>query len=87
MGEIRFDVAIELAHLAHDADQIARIKAAAAPGDGMEMKPFRFDRGAMAVDAGRDMDLEAGIAGGARHRQAMGDEIPILGHEIDDARR
>jgi hypothetical protein len=24
--------------------------------------------------------LEARIAGGARHRQAVGDEIPILGH-------
>ena len=50
----------------------------------MEMKPFRLDGGAMAVDAGRDMHLEARVAGGARHRQAMGDEIPILGHEIDD---
>ena len=87
MGEGRFDGAIELAHLAYDADQIAWVKAAAAPGDGMKVKPFRFNGRAMAVDAGRDMHLEAGIAGGARHRQAMGDEIPILGHEIDDASR
>ena len=87
MGEVRLDAAIERAHLAHDADQVARIEAAAAPGNGMEMKSFRFDRGAVAIDASRDMHLEAGIAGGARHRQAMGDEIPILGHEIDDAWR
>ncbi len=87
MGEIGFDAAIELAHLAHDPREVAGIEAAAAPGDGVEMKPFRLDRAAVAVDPGGDMHLEARVAGRARHRQAVGDEIPILGHEIDDARR
>ena len=62
-------------------------RAAAAPGDGMEMKPFGLDGGAMAVDAGRDVHVEARVASGARHRQAMRHEVPVLGHEIDDARR
>ncbi len=53
----------------------------------MQMKSFRLDRRAVAIDAGRDMHLEAGVAGGARHRQAMRDEVPVLGHEIDDAAR
>ncbi len=87
MGEIGLEAAVELAHLAHDPDKVARIEAAAAPGDGMQMKPFGLDGGAMAVNAGCDVHLEAGVAGGARHRQAMGDEVPVLGHEIDDARR
>ena len=51
----------------------------------MKMKSFRFDRGAVAIDASCDMYVEAGIAGGPCHRQAMGHEIPIFSHEIDDA--
>ena len=38
----------------------------------------------MAIDAGRDMHLETRIARGARHRQAMRDEIPVFGDEIDE---
>ena len=53
----------------------------------MQMKSFGRDRRAVAIDAGRDMHLEARVAGGARHRQAVRDEVPILGHEIDDAGR
>jgi hypothetical protein len=52
----------------------------------MEHKPFRLDGGAMAIDTGRDVDLEPGVAGRARHWQAVGDEVPILGHKVDDAR-
>ena len=35
MGEIGLEAAVELAHLAHDSDKVARIEAAAAPGDGV----------------------------------------------------
>src|SRR5262249_61454679 len=71
----------------HDPYEVARIKAAAAPGDRVQMKAFGLDGGAMAVDAGGAVHLETGVAGRARHRQAMGDEVPVLGHEVDHARR
>ena len=50
----------------------------------MQMKSFGLDRRAMAIDPGCDVHLEAGVAGGPRHRQAVRDEIPILGDEIDE---
>ena len=53
----------------------------------METKSFGLDRRAMAVDMGCDVHLESGVAGGTGHRQAMRDEIPILGDQIDQARR
>src|SRR5205807_6969216 len=87
MGEIGLELTVELAHLADGANKIARIKTAAAPSDGMQVKSFRLDRGAMTINAGSDMHLEAGIARRARHRQAMGHEVPVLGHEINHARR
>ena len=87
MGEIGFELTVELAHLVHGTNKIARIKTAAAPSDGMQVESFRLDRGAMTVNAGGDMHLEPGIACCARHRQAVGDEVPVLGHEINHARR
>jgi hypothetical protein len=71
MGEIRLELTVELAHVAHGANKIARIKTAAAPSDGMQVKSFRLDRGAMTVNAGCDVHLEPGVSGGPRHRQAM----------------
>src|SRR5512133_1817631 len=87
MGEIGLELTVELAHLTDGANKIARIKTAAAPRDGMQVKSFRLDRGAMTVDTGSDMHLEAGIARCARHRQAVGHEVPVFGHEINHARR
>ena len=60
--------AIELADLAHDTKEVARIEAAAAPRNRMDGKALRFDRGAMPIDARCDMHVEARIASGARHR-------------------
>jgi hypothetical protein len=86
MREIGREAAVERPHLAHDPKEITRIETAAPPGDGMQVKAFRRDRGSVAIDSGRHMDLEAGLARRPCHRQAMRDEIPVLGHEIDDAR-
>ena len=71
VGEIGLELTVELAHVARGANKIARIKTAPAPIDGMQMESFRLDRGAMTVNAGCDMHLEPGVAGGPRHRQAM----------------
>src|SRR5262249_20485568 len=87
MGEIGLDLTVKLAHLADGANKIARINTAAAPSDGMQVKSFSLARGAMPVTAGSDLPLEAVIAGAARHRQAMRHEVPVLGHEINHARR
>src|SRR5262249_61656872 len=87
VGEIGPEAAVELAHLAHDPHKVARIKTATTPGDRVQMKAFGLDGGAMPVDASGDVHLETGVAGRARHRQAMGDEVPVLGYEVDHARR
>ena len=50
----------------------------------MQNEPFSLDRRSMLGDACGDVDLKARTRGGARHRQAMGDEIPVFGDEIDD---
>ena len=38
----------------------------------------------MVAYARRDHDVEAGRTRGAGHREEMGDEKPILGHEIKE---
>src|SRR4029077_2245088 len=82
MSEIGLHASVELAHLAQDRDKVARIEAATTPGDRVQVKPLGLDGSTMPVDAGGDVHLEAGVASRARHRQAMGDEVPILGHEV-----
>ena len=86
MGEIGPQITIELAHFAHDSNQITRIKAAAPPSDAMQLKPFGLDCRTMAINASCDVHLEARIAGRARHRKPVRDEVPVLGYEIDHAR-
>jgi hypothetical protein len=86
MREIWLESAVETANFVDNARQIARIEAAAPPVERMEQKTFGFNRGAMAVDAGGNMHLVSGVARGASHRQAMRDEVPILGDQVDEAR-
>ena len=50
------------------------------------MKTFRLYGVAMAIDARCDMYLEPCRARRPRHRQAVREEIPVLGYEIDDNR-
>src|ERR1700730_8908634 len=50
------------------------------------MKTFRLYCVPMAIDARCDMYLEPCRARRARHRQAVREEIPVLGYEIDDNR-
>ena len=87
MGEIGLKPAVETANLADHARQIPRIKAAAPPVERMEQKTFGFDGRAMAVDMGGDVHLVARVARGAGHRQAMRDEIPVFGDQVDQPRR
>ena len=56
-----------------------------ANGTGCSTKPSA-SMAARAIDhARRDMDLEAGVARRARHRQAMRQEIPVLGDDVEQA--
>ena len=50
------------------------------------MKTFRLYCVALAIDARCDMYLEPCRARCPRHRQAVREEIPVLGYEIDDNR-
>ena len=79
--------AIKAPHLAYRGSEGRDIGAAARPGEGMQAKSLRFDRGAVPVDPGRHMDLKPGLPRGPRHRQAMRAKIPILGDKIEQAGR
>src|SRR6202048_4426539 len=50
------------------------------------MKTFRLYCVPMASEARCDIDREPCRARRARHRQAVREEIPVLGYEIDDNR-
>ena len=86
MRQARLDAAVEPANVADDAPKPTRIEIAALPRQMMQLKSLRFDVRAVAVVACCNVDLEAGVARGARHRQAVRYEVPVLGDEIDDAR-
>ena len=51
------------------------------------MKPSASMACAAIDNPGRDMHFIACIARGARHRQAMSEKIPILGHHIEQPGR
>ena len=51
----------------------------------MRGEAFGLDRRLAAVQSGRDMDLITGRLGRTRHRQAVGEEIPILGDDVEQA--
>jgi hypothetical protein len=53
----------------------------------MEHETFRLDRRRAIDDPGRNMNLEARVTRRARHRQTMGEKIPILGDDIEQAQR
>ena len=52
-------------------------------GTGCSDKAFRLDGGRAIDDVGRHMHLEAGRARRACHRQAMRQEIPVLGDDVE----
>src|SRR6185369_6462725 len=52
----------------------------------MQAKTFRFYVFAVPVHSRGHMHLEAGGTRRTRHGQPMRNEIPVLGHQIDDAR-
>src|SRR5271169_6993956 len=78
---------IETADLTHRRQQAQRREAAAAPAERMQDEPLAVDRGRVAGDSGRDMDLKAGAPRRSRHRQAMRHEIPVFGNEIENLLR
>ena len=54
------------------------------PPDRAEAETFVTDLVAMRAHAGRDHDIEAGCPGGARRRQSVRAEVPILGDEKEE---
>src|SRR5690348_11805840 len=59
---------------------------ASSPPQGMDRKTGGADRVAVRRDTGCHRDIEAAIECGARHRQSMRAEIPILGDKEDQLR-
>jgi hypothetical protein len=55
--------------------------------DGVNREVFRPDAGGLFRHMGGDVDLETGGPRGARHAQAVGEEIPVLSDDIEDARQ
>src|SRR5664280_1180901 len=53
----------------------------------MQDESLALDRGGVAGDPGRDMDLKARGSRRPRHRQAMRYEIPVFGNEIENLLR
>jgi hypothetical protein len=53
----------------------------------MQVKSVRLDLGGVSIDVGRHVDLVTGPLCGYRHRQAVGNKIPVLGHQIEKDRR
>ena len=80
------DVGLLLAHDAGDAEEAAqrleRSETAPLVLQRDHAAAFRGDALAVLPDPGRDRHLEARRTGGARHRQEMRDEKPVLGDEI-----
>ena len=68
MRKLRHKLDIKSADFAHYPKEIARVQAAAAPRDGVQMKPFTLYCQAMAVDTGCNVDLEPCCPRGPRHR-------------------
>ena len=64
-----------------DRRQLVGNPALAAPGQRDQAEALLLDALAMRVHAGRHQHLEAGIARGARLRQAVRPEIPVLGNQ------
>jgi hypothetical protein len=58
--------------------------AAAAERDGVQNEALGPDRLGVGADLGGDVDFEPGIARGARHRQAVRQEGPVLGDHIQN---
>ena len=87
VGEGGPDAPVKAADFENGGQQMQRVEAATPPADTMQDKSFPFDGFRMRGHPGRDMDLEPGTLGRPRHRQTMGDEIPVLGYENADAAR
>jgi hypothetical protein len=54
------------------------------PTDRAQRETFVADPIAVCAHAGRDHDIEAGRPGGARRRETVGTEVPILGYEEEE---
>ena len=64
-----------------------RGQAAACKRDRMQRKAFGLDRRCAVLHPGGDVHVEAGIARGARHRQPVRQESPILRSDVKEPRR
>ena len=83
--DVRPDLAQELAQLRHAGKAVRRRQAAALPGQRMRDEALGLDRLLALVQPRRDMNFVAGRLRRARHGQAVRQEVPVLGNDIEDA--
>jgi hypothetical protein len=86
MHQVRPEPLIEPADFAENANEIVRPGTAAPPVQRMQLETVAFDRRAAVHHIGRDVDVVTGAQRGAGHRQAMRQEVPVLGHQINQHR-
>jgi hypothetical protein len=87
MREVGCQPAIKSTDRAHHRQQSQRIHAAAAPPNRMDAESQLGDRALMAGRIGDDVNVVAGVLRRACHWQTMGQEIPVLGNQVDQPRR
>ena len=83
--DVRSDLAQELAQLRHAGNRVRRRQAAALPGQRMRDEALCLDRFPALVQPRRDVNFVAGGLRRAGHGQAMREEVPVLGDDIEDA--
>ena len=83
--DVRPDPAQEPAQLRHAGKAVRRRQAAALPGQRMRDEALGLDRLLALVQPCRDMNFVAGRLRRARHGQAVRQEVPVLGDDIEDA--
>ena len=83
MHEVRLQPLIECADFADDADEVPWMRAAAPPVQRMQLEAVAFDGRAAVHDVCGNVHFIAGAQSGAGHRQAVRQEVPVLGHQID----
>ena len=85
--DVGLERAQQPAQLGNAGEAMRRREAAALPGQSMRGEALLFDGCLALVQPRRDMHLVAGSLGGARHGQAVGKEVPVLGDDVEDAWR
>ncbi len=83
MDDVRFDFVLDAADRQNRRDCRKWRQASAAKRDRVQDEAFLRDGLCALVDVGRDMNLEAGRARRARHRQAVEQKGEILVDDVE----